>query len=125
MNDDAFAGRMFAGIAVFMAAIGTVYWFVSYEPAGTTMLALSAGLAALCGAYLSARHEPRDRGAGSAEAERRAQYLPKASPWPFVLGAGAWLTTNGLVVGFGYAIPGLVVVAVSVGGFVMGSRRRT
>lgn len=118
MNDDIFAARMFAGIAVFMAVIGIVYWFASYEPAGTTMLGLSSALAALCAGYLASQR-PRP-----AEVESSSHYLPKASMWPFVLGAGAWLATNGLVVGFGYAIPGLAVIAVSIGGFIMGSRRR-
>ena len=49
--------RIFLGISTFMALIGIVYWFASYEPAGTTMLGLSSALAAVCGVYLQIQHE--------------------------------------------------------------------
>jgi hypothetical protein len=113
--------RMFLGIAVFMAVIGAVYWFASYEPAGTTMLALSCALAAVCGVYLQiqSEHQPVD-GDGHAE----EHYLPHASVWPFAIGVGALLAVNGAIVGFGYAIPGLVVLALAVIGLVSQSRRR-
>jgi hypothetical protein len=112
--------RMFLGIAVFMAVIGAVYWFASYEPAGTTMLALSSALAALCGVYLQFQREP-----DVAESNRdEMPYLPHSSVWPFAIGVGAWLAVNGLIVGVGYAIPGLVVLAVAIIGLIGQSRRR-
>jgi predicted MFS family arabinose efflux permease len=110
---------MFLGIAVFMTVIGIVYWFASYEPAGTTMLALSAALAAVCGVYLRIQDEASDT-----RVHDTAQYLPESSAWPFGIGAGAWLSVNGMIVGFGYAIPGLVVLALSVAGLIAQSRRR-
>jgi len=111
---------MFAGISVFMALIGIVYWFASYEPAGTTMLALAAALAGLCGLYLrveSGRDEPP---AGDAD----EQYLPHSSVWPFGIGLGALLAVNGPIVGLGLAIPGIVLLGFAVVGFVAQSRRR-
>lgn len=119
MNDQKTQARMFLGIAAFMAVIGVVYWFASYEPAGTTMLGLSSALAALCGVYLQiqSEHEPTD---GNPD----AHYLPHSSVWPFAIGVGAVLAANGLIVGVGYAIPGLVVLAIAVVGFVSQSRRR-
>ena len=51
-------------------------------------------------------------------------FLPESSAWPFGVGVGAWLTVNGMVVGFGYAIPGLVVLALSISGLIAQSRRR-
>jgi predicted MFS family arabinose efflux permease len=111
--------RVFLGIAAFMALIGVVYWFASYEPAGTTMLALSSALAAVCGVYLQIQdeHEP-------AATHADEHYLPHSSVWPFGIGLGALLEVNGLIVGVGYAIPGLVVLAIAIVGLISQSRRR-
>jgi hypothetical protein len=111
--------RVFLGIAVFMALIGVVYWFASYEPAGTTMLALSSALAATCGVYLQVQHEH-----SPTEARLEEHYLPHSSVWPFGIGLGALLAVNGLIVGVGFAIPGVVVLAIAVVGLVAQSRRR-
>jgi hypothetical protein len=112
--------RVFLGVAAFMAVIGVVYWFASYEPAGTTMLALSSALAALCGVYLQIQDEHEPTGAQAEE-----HCLPHASVWPFGIGLGALLAVNGMIVGFGYAIPGLVLLAIAVIGLISQSRRRT
>jgi len=111
--------RIFLGISAFMAVIAIVYWFASYEPAGTIMLALSSSLAAVCGVYLQVQseHEP-------AESVEDDHYLPHSSVWPFGIALGAALAVNGLIVGLGYAIPGLVVIAASLTGFISQSRRR-
>ena len=119
MNDRRIPWWMFLGIAAFMTVIGVVYWFASYEPAGTTMLALAAALAAVCGVYLRVQD-----GGSEPDQHDTAPYLPDTSAWPFGIGAGAWLSANGMIVGFGYAIPGLIVLAVSVAGLVAESRRR-
>ena len=120
MTDRAFSWKMFLGIAAFMALIGVVYWFASYEPAGTTMLGLAAALAALCGVYLRVQSEPSAPG----EEHDGEHYLPDSSMWPFGIGVGALLAANGLIVGVGFAIPGLVVLGASVAGLVSQSRRR-
>ena len=111
--------RLFLGIAAFMGLIGVVYWFASYEPAGTTMLGLSSALAAVCGVYLQVQSEQK-----AAEHHDEEHYLPQTSVWPFGIGVGALLAVNGLIVGVGYAIPGLVVLAVSIAGLISQSRRR-
>ena len=119
MTDQKMQARIFLAIAAFMAIIGVVYWFASYEPAGTTMLGLSSALAAVCGVYLQVQseHEPT-------EPHGDDRYLPHTSVWPFGIGVGALLAVNGLIVGVGYAIPGLVVLAIAVTGLVSQSRRR-
>lgn len=111
--------RMFLAIAVFMAVIAVVYWFASYEPAGTIMLALASALAAVCGVYLQVQseHKPSDH-------VDDEHYLPHSSVWPFGIAVGAALAVNGLIVGLGYAIPGIVVIAASIGGFIAQSRHR-
>lgn len=119
MSNGRLGWMMFIGIAVFMAVIGIVYWFASYEPAGTTMLGLSAALAALCGVYLRVQYE-----SPATAAPEHDHYLPHASPWPFGVGLGALLAANGMIVGLGFAVPGFLVLAVSIAGLVSESRRR-
>ena len=112
---------MFAGISAFMAVIGIVYWFASYEPAGTVMLALASALAGLCGLYLRVelgRAEP------AAEPDDEEQYLPHSSLWPFGIGLGVLLAANGAIVSLTFAIPGVVLLMFAVVGFVGQSRRR-
>jgi Cytochrome c oxidase subunit IV len=113
--------RMFLGIAAFMSVIAAVYWFASYEPAGTTMLVLAAMLTGLCGVYLQIQSE---HATDDTAAPVEEHYLPHDSPWPFAIGVGALLAGSGAVVGFGYAIPGLVILGVAVIGLISQSRRR-
>jgi hypothetical protein len=119
VNDAKTPSRMFLGVAVFMAVIGIVYWFASYEPAGTTMLGLASALSAVCGIYLRVQSE-----GDAAERHDSDHYLPHTSVWPFGIGLGALLAVNGLIVGVGYAIPGIVVLAVAIIGLISQSRRR-
>jgi uncharacterized membrane protein YfcA len=113
--------RIFLGLAAFIAVIGAIYWFVSYEDAGTTLLALAAGLALMCGGYLFVQ----DRRPRPATPEaHEPQYLPHESVWPFGIGFGVFLAFNGLILGPAWALPGAVIVATSLGGFVAQSRHR-
>jgi hypothetical protein len=115
--------RIFVGIAVFMAVIGALYWFTAYEEAGTSMLALSSGLALLVGVFLWRN----DRGAPAAVAGQHEaeEYLPAASIWPFGIGVSAFLTFNGLILGLGYAVPGAILMTISLAGFIAQSRARS
>ena len=116
------AWRIFLGMAVFVAVMGAIYWFVSYEDAGTTLLALASGLAALFGGYLFVQdRKRRDPGPSSSDSE---EYLPQSSVWPFGIGFGVFLAFNGLILGLPWTLPGVVLVATSVGGFVRQSRYR-
>jgi hypothetical protein len=113
--------RIFLGLAAFIAILGVIYWFVSYEDAGTTLLALAAGLALLFGGYLFVQ----DRKRPAADSHRLAEeYLPHSSVWPFGIGFGLFLAVNGLILGPAWTVPGAVLVATSVGGFVRQSRHR-
>ncbi|HEX3540419.1 MAG TPA: cytochrome c oxidase subunit 4 [Acidimicrobiales bacterium] len=101
--------------AVFVAGIAAIYWFTSYEDAGTTMLALgAAAYAMLCGyIYLQSRRlaadgsprpsdteDPMGTGGGSEE----VGYFPAASVWPPALALGAVLITLGLVFGYWFVV---------------------
>lgn len=119
--------RLFLGIATFVGLNAAVYWFASYEQAGTTMLALSAGLALFCGVWLFVQDRKRVDAAGgrhhAGEPDPPA-YLPHASLWPFVVGLGAAVCANALILGFAYAVPGAVIIVCGLGGFVAEGRRR-
>jgi Cytochrome c oxidase subunit IV len=56
-------GRMFLGLAVFVLAAAIVYGVWSKEPTGTTALAITFGLAAMIGYYLSFTARRVDTGA--------------------------------------------------------------
>jgi len=115
--------RIFLGMAAFVALIGAVYWFMSYEDAGTTLLALASGLAALFGGWLLVQDRKRPRAAGSARPETE-HYLPDSSLWPLGIGVGVFLAFNGLILGLPWTLPGVVLVATSIGGFARQSRHR-
>ena len=116
--------QLFGAVAGFIALIAVVYWFASYEDAGTTMLALASGLALLCGGWLYLQDRRAADQATSRDVGTHADYLPTASVWPLGIGVGAALTTNGLILGWPYAVPGAALLALAVAGFVAQSRRR-
>ena len=124
--------QLFLGVAVFITIIDVVYWFVSYERAGTTMLTIAALLAAFCGGWLfiqdrlgrtSDREPPADSSDHRADSAEE-HYLPTSSWWPLVIGVGLVLALNGLILSWPFAVPGAVVIVLGVGGFVSDSRRR-
>lgn len=122
--------QLFLGVALFIAVIDVVYWFVSYERAGTTMLALASGLAAFLGGWLYVQDHRRPATAATSPAtepgdhDGGGSYLPTASWWPLVTGFGAALTLNGLILSWPFAVPGAAVLMLGIAGFVNDSRRR-
>jgi len=126
-TDEAVPWRIFAGIGVFIAVLAVVYWLVSYEDAGTTMLVLASCLALFCGGwfYLQDRKRPVAPVEESVHGDAARPYLPDTSVWPFAVGIGAALTLNGLIIGWPYAVPGAALLALAVTGFVGQSRRRS
>ena len=92
----------YLGVTAFFVVIGTIYWFTSYEDAGTTMLAASALLGLFAGGYLllQARRfppRPEDRpDATLAEGAGPVDKFPASTVWPFVFGFGATVFATGL-----------------------------
>jgi hypothetical protein len=115
---------VFLGVAAFIAVIAAVYWFVSYEEAGTTMLVLASGLGAVFGGWLLLQDRKAEHGSVDADDEEDGHYLPVASVWPFAVGIGAALALNGLILGWPYAIPGGLALLLALAGFVGEARRR-
>jgi cytochrome c oxidase subunit IV len=117
-------GRVFLGIAAFLLVIGTVYWFGSYEAAGTVLLIGSAILSSFAGVYLliqqrrfpiPAEDEPD---ATVAEGAGEVGVFPTATAWPFVVGIGTVIMFNGLAAGVWIFVGGAVVFLAGVIGYV-------
>lgn len=115
--------RLFAGAAAFYVVTASAYWFVTYEDAGTTMLAASVPAFAFIGMWLwfENRHNgprPEDRAdAGPADATGDVGYYPSSSAWPFVLAAGAVVLANGMVFGAPIAALGVLLMTAGIVGY--------
>ncbi len=122
-------GVVFVITAAFFLLIAVIYWFVSYEPAGTVLLFTTVGLGAIPGAYLvwKARgHPPRleDRtDATIAEGAGRIGSFPESSVWPLGLAGGLSLIGLAFVFGIWLALPGGVLVLVAIIGAIQEGRR--
>ena len=122
------AWRTMAGIGLFVIPFAIVYWFLSYERAGTVLLLgipLSMlGLGAyLLGAWRRAPALPEDRTDGVVPAQDEVGVFPSASIWPAVLAAGMTLTAFGFAYNPWLALPGLGVLVTGLGGMVVESTR--
>ncbi len=126
--DRTVAWRIFAGIGTFVVVMAALYWFTSYEDAGSVLLLLAAGLSLWAGTYLWLQQRRPDEAADASEVAgpgvSEALYLPHASLWPLVIGVGAASIANGLVLGIWVIVPGVAALALGIGGFVCQSRRR-
>lgn len=111
---------LFLGSAAFFAAIGLVYWFVSYENAGSTLLALGFVAVLLVALYLVAQARrlgprPEDRpDALPADGAGEVGYFPGRSFWPLGAGAGATLVALGLIFGIWLVVAGGALLVASV-----------
>lgn len=118
--------RIFGGVAAFIGLIGVIYWFVSYEHAGSTFLILTAAMTLITGAYVGfprkaipdtgdhePGHDPHD-----------GVWFPEASIWPFAIGAGMVLVANGLLLGIWLLIPAAAFLAWALAGMIRQGRHR-
>jgi len=123
--------RIFLGVTVFFVVIGLVYWFTSYEDAGSVMLAGSAVLGVVAGGYLwlQARRmapRPEDRADASVpDGAGPVDEFPTASIWPIGIALGATMLATGLVFGLAVVLLGSVLFGISVIGMILESRGRT
>ena len=122
-------GLVFAGTAVFFAVVAAIYWFTSYEEAGTTMLVLSVFFGLMPAVWLlwwARRMQPRpeDRDADQSEGAGPVGRFPGPTAWPVTLAAGAVLAANGIAFGIWPAVPGFALVVLAACGAIMSGRPR-
>ena len=141
--------RVFLVIGGFVLVMGAIYWVASYEASGIVLLMLAAALSLWVGTYLwllQRRAGPAaveatqaagemlaaegtampgtGTGTGTGTGIEHGHDLPHASVWPFAIGLGAATLANGLVLGLWVIVPGVVLMALGIGGFVRQTRRR-
>lgn len=104
---------------MFLIVVATVYWFTSYEDAGTVFLTLAAAFAGSVAVYLwrLARHAP----AQGAAAEELG-WFPVASIWPLGTAGGAVLVGLGLVFGVWLTLIGAALLTASALGYALADR---
>ena len=111
--------------AVFVAVISTIYWFTSYEDAGTVMLGMGAvAYAMLCGyLYLQVRRlrggptRPEDDDDGVVVGDVEVGFFPAASVWPVALALGVILVGLGLVFGLWFFVIAAIFIVGAVAGY--------
>jgi hypothetical protein len=117
--------RVFLGVGTALGVIAALY-LPSGEEAGTVMLLVASTLGLWCGIFLWRNDRAQESGKvlDAAHAGEEALYLPASSPWPLGIGAGLALVLNGLIIGIWFLVPGVMILAVSLGGFARQSRHR-
>lgn len=104
----------FAAIGSFFVLLGVIYWFTSYEAAGTTMLLLCSGLGAL-GMWVTRPNRLGEVAGGEASGQTvdtpsEPHEAVESSLWPLIVGLGLMLVANGFVLGLWLLVPGGALV---------------
>lgn len=116
---------VYLGTAGFLLAAAAVYWFASYEDAGTVMLALAGVLGLIVAGWLWVQlRKPAPAGAGATAATVEVDWAPHASIWPFWIGLGGTFAAIGLALSPWLLVPGMFVLLIGVVGWAGQSRRR-
>jgi cytochrome c oxidase subunit IV len=120
--------KVFIALSAFGFGFGTLYWFLTHEPAGSILL-WSLGLTSLViAAWVIRRHAfdglgPQDDEApGAGGAGEPVGSFPQASVWPVFLVLGVIVTGAALVYGLLLLPVGIAIWAVAVVGLVRESR---
>lgn len=120
---------MFVGLGAFIAPLTALYWFTSYEHAGSAMMAFFVLSFLFIGVYLltqSRRTDPRpeDRTeATPADGAEDLGFFPSRSIWPFVLAVGAVVVAYGIVFSVWLALPGLGLLVFATVGYAAEAQR--
>ena len=123
--------RVFLGVTAFFVVIGIIYWFASYETAGSVMLAASALMGFVAGGsiwWLSRHAPPRaeDRSdAAIADGAGEVGVFPVQSIWPFAVGLCAAVFASGFAFGVWLVLVGGVAFVLSICGYIAEARRDT
>ena len=120
--------RVLLGSALFAAVVAAIYWFVSYESAGTAMLlTMTTGLA-IAAVYLALARRgtpvPADRPEARPSDARgeTVGVFAAHSAWPAVLALGCAVGLTGLLYGWWLAVLGAAGVTLALVGLVRDDR---
>ena len=103
---------VFGRMSAFGLIVGTVYWFVAYEPAGT-MLLIGFGIAtALAAVVLWAKSSHALGGTDAWPLGHAPEGIPAPALAPFGIGVGAGIVALGLAFGPLLALTGLVIALI-------------
>jgi hypothetical protein len=118
--------RLFGFIGAFLLVTSAVYWFITYEDAGSVMLLLAGALAMTVAVYLGWNKPPKSVSVDEVESSDtdEAPWFPAASGWPFALGIGMVLAANGLLLGLWLLLPAAAFLVYAIAGFILQSRVR-
>jgi Cytochrome c oxidase subunit IV len=115
---------IFVTCTVFFVLVAPAYWFISYDPTGTSALTMTALLTALVSFYLgfhASRMEPRPEDRKEAEIADGAGelgFFPPYSWWPMWCALTLAAIVLGVVIGWWLSIIGGVLGAVALAGLV-------
>jgi len=116
-------GLLFALGTVFYLVVATVYWILTQDAFGTTVLALTGALAFLVAFYIlfTAKRvwpRPEDRlDADIDEADPDYGFFSPHSWWPLTVGFGAFLVALGLIFAAWLVVLGVVVLILALIGW--------
>jgi hypothetical protein len=117
----------------FVGLIAAIYWFTSYEAAGSTLLLVGAAMYCFLTGYLylQARRirggppRPEDLEDGTvADAETPVGYFPAASVWPPAIALGAVVAALGLVYGYWFFVVASILLIGAVIGYAIEAQAR-
>jgi hypothetical protein len=118
------AAKVFLGSAAFGGTVGTLYWVVAREPAGTVLLAFFAGAPLFVAVYLwrgarGPRRPPEDRPDADPSSfdGREVGTFVAESAWPVVTAVATTLVAGGLVFGVWLLLPAAAMFAAATIGF--------
>lgn len=117
-------GKLFAYGTVLFFVLGTVYWVMSGDVIGTSLLALTGGLAFLIAFYVlftskrvGALPEDNDYALIS-DADTDYGFFSPHSWWPFVIGASTFVFILGFVFARWMMVAGLFALMMAIYGLV-------
>jgi hypothetical protein len=108
---------LWTGVTVYFTAIGLIYWLVSVDPVGVTVLLMATGLGGLVAGWTwdwSRRHDDRIVDRADTDASDRTGIVgvyPTASLRPVALAVGVTAVFVGIPLGSWMSMGGLAIVA--------------
>jgi hypothetical protein len=117
-------GKLFGMGTLTFFFLGTVYWFMSGDVIGTSLLALTGGLAFLIAFYVLFTDRrvgqlPEDNEyALISDADSDYGFFSPYSWWPFVIGASVFVFVLGFVFATWMMVLGVFVILLAVNGLI-------